>query len=56
MERDGEAAHPYCLYGFSNCYVFGSQDGSDALIVDPGCMDEKILAFIEKHDYRIRAS
>ena len=44
----------YCLYSFSNCYVLGAQDGSDALIIDPGCMDEKILAFIEKHDYRVR--
>ena len=49
----------YCLYGFSNCYVLGSEepgeDGvKDALIVDPGCMDEKLLGFIESNDYRLR--
>ena len=49
----------YCLYGFSNCYVLGSEEPGeegvkDALIVDPGCMDEKLLGFIESNDYRLR--
>ncbi len=44
----------YCLQGFSNCYILGSEKTSDALIVDPGIMDEKILGFIEKNDYTVR--
>ncbi len=50
----------YCLYGFSNCYILGSggESSSDApkeaIIIDPGCMDEKILGFIEKNDYAVR--
>lgn len=51
----------YCLYGFSNCYIVGTDDSEDptasrsALIVDPGCMDEKLVEFIEKNDYTVRA-
>lgn len=44
----------YCLFGFSNCYILAAEEGSDALIIDPGCMDEKILAFIETNDYAVR--
>ena len=44
----------YCLYGFSNCYIIGSEKASEAIIVDPGSMDEKMLAFIEKHNYAVR--
>lgn len=51
----------YCLYGFSNCYIVGADDSADpavprsALIVDPGCIDEKLVEFIEKNDYTVRA-
>jgi glyoxylase-like metal-dependent hydrolase (beta-lactamase superfamily II) len=43
----------YCSYGFSNCYVLGSEapDQRGALIVDPAVMDEQILHFLEKNDY-----
>lgn len=51
----------YCLYGFSNCYVLGADAADadesgirDALVIDPGCMDEKILGFIEGRDFRVR--
>jgi glyoxylase-like metal-dependent hydrolase (beta-lactamase superfamily II) len=51
----------YCRYGFSNCYLLGTETAGDqksekrsALIVDPGCMDEAILGFIEDHDYTLR--
>jgi glyoxylase-like metal-dependent hydrolase (beta-lactamase superfamily II) len=49
----------YCLYGFSNCYILGTDiapDNSqrDCIIVDPGCMDEKILRFIETNSYAVR--
>ena len=49
----------YCTYGFSNCYILGTDiapDNSqrDCIIVDPGCMDEKILRFIETNSYAVR--
>jgi glyoxylase-like metal-dependent hydrolase (beta-lactamase superfamily II) len=66
----------YCPYGFSNCYILGTdyaKDGApgspaedpaaapakaairEAIIVDPGGMDEQILGFIENNEYRLRA-
>lgn len=49
----------YCTYGFSNCYILGTDlydDDSprDAIIIDPGCMEVPMLNFIEKHSYTIR--
>jgi glyoxylase-like metal-dependent hydrolase (beta-lactamase superfamily II) len=43
----------YCSYGFSNCYVLGTDppDERGALIVDPAVMDEQILGSLEKNDY-----
>jgi glyoxylase-like metal-dependent hydrolase (beta-lactamase superfamily II) len=51
----------YCPFGFSNCYILGSDTAPqeaahhDAIIIDPGNMDEPILNFIEKNDYYLRA-
>jgi glyoxylase-like metal-dependent hydrolase (beta-lactamase superfamily II) len=49
----------YCSYGFSNCYIMGTDienDSSprDAVVVDPGNMEEPMLNFIEKHGYKLR--
>jgi glyoxylase-like metal-dependent hydrolase (beta-lactamase superfamily II) len=49
----------YCPYGFSNCYVLGTDLNDDtvprdALVVDPGSMDAPVLTFIEKHEYKLR--
>jgi glyoxylase-like metal-dependent hydrolase (beta-lactamase superfamily II) len=69
----------YCSFGFSNCYVLGTDfhedesgfpppEGSplprevthretaprEAIIVDPGGMDESILSFIENNEYTLR--
>ncbi|MDR2901263.1 MAG: MBL fold metallo-hydrolase [Treponema sp.] len=57
----------YCLYGFSNCYILGtdfSEDPStendksselrEAIIIDPGSMDDQILRFIEVNNYALR--
>lgn len=50
----------FCLFGFSNCYILGTKEASkisgrkEALIIDPGCMDEDILTFIEKNDYLLK--
>lgn len=46
----------YCAFGFSNCYVVGSdEDSRDAVIIDPGCMDEQLLGYIENNNYNLRA-
>jgi glyoxylase-like metal-dependent hydrolase (beta-lactamase superfamily II) len=49
----------YCTYGFSNCYIMGTDMYSndsprDAVVVDPGSMEEPMLKFIEKHEYTLR--
>jgi glyoxylase-like metal-dependent hydrolase (beta-lactamase superfamily II) len=41
----------YCSFGFSNCYVFGAEDSRDAVIVDPGNMDEQLLGYIEDNNF-----
>lgn len=46
----------YCSYGFSNCYVLGAApSSSDAIIVDPGTMNESILKSIENNNLNLRA-
>jgi len=46
----------YCSSRFNNCYILGGDDSSDAIIVDPGSMDEQILDYIEKNDLNLRAA
>jgi glyoxylase-like metal-dependent hydrolase (beta-lactamase superfamily II) len=52
----------YCPRGFSNCYILGTEFEADsgeaevreAILIDPGVMDESILNFIEKNGYHLR--
>jgi glyoxylase-like metal-dependent hydrolase (beta-lactamase superfamily II) len=46
----------YCSYGFSNCYILGTDGGSsgEALIVDPGSMDTSILQLLETNEYTLK--
>jgi glyoxylase-like metal-dependent hydrolase (beta-lactamase superfamily II) len=46
----------YCLYGFSNCYILGSEQEAsrDAIIIDPGCMEGALLNFVENNDYTLK--
>jgi len=49
----------YCSYGFSNCYVLGTdiedeKSSRDAVVVDPGSIEIALLDFIESHEYRLR--
>jgi len=49
----------YCTYGFSNCYILGTDIDDkdaprDAVVVDPGSMETPQLDFIEKNDYKLR--
>jgi glyoxylase-like metal-dependent hydrolase (beta-lactamase superfamily II) len=49
----------YCAYGFSNCYILGTDIGDkassrDAIVVDPGGMEKPMLDFIEGNDYKPR--
>lgn len=45
----------YSLYGFSNIYLLGNDERSEALIVDPAEMNVAILDHIEKNGYALRA-
>lgn len=49
----------YCPYGFSNCYIMGTDiededSPRDAVVIDPGSMDTPMLDFIESHEYKLR--
>ena len=49
----------YCPYGFSNCYILGTDleheySPRDAVVVDPGSMETPMLDFIESNEYRLR--
>jgi glyoxylase-like metal-dependent hydrolase (beta-lactamase superfamily II) len=58
----------YCTFGFSNCYILGAEAGQpaasaeqktqgfspDAILIDPGSMDEQILEFIENNNFNLR--
>lgn len=54
----------YCRFGFSNCYILGSEyeeenggrknQDREAVIIDPGSMEEPILNFIEDNEYTLR--
>jgi glyoxylase-like metal-dependent hydrolase (beta-lactamase superfamily II) len=55
----------YCSFGFSNCYILGADPephrtpprnrrfAGEAIIIDPGNMDEAILDFVEQNNYRL---
>ena len=45
----------YCSFGFGNCYVLGGGEHSDALIIDPGNMNEGILECIESNNFNLKA-
>jgi len=49
----------YCFPGFSNCYVLGTDghppSAGEAIIIDPGSMENKLLECIEANDYKLRA-
>ncbi|MDR2701595.1 MAG: MBL fold metallo-hydrolase [Spirochaetaceae bacterium] len=49
----------YCPYGFSNCYIMGTDlededSPRDAVVVDPGNTELPMLDFIESNGYKIR--
>jgi glyoxylase-like metal-dependent hydrolase (beta-lactamase superfamily II) len=44
----------FAVPGFSNTYLFGPDDGGDAVNVDPGIMDLEILTLIEENSYYVR--
>lgn len=44
----------YCSFGFSNCYILGLDEHAEnreALIIDPGSMDDKLIKHIEDNEY-----
>ena len=45
----------YCSFRFSNCYILGADDRPDAIIIDPGNIDEQIIEYIENNNLNLRA-
>jgi len=49
----------YCSYGFSNCYILGSESKkdapNDAILVDPGSMEKMTLETIENNNFNLKA-
>lgn len=45
----------FAVVGFANTYLIGPPDGGDAILVDPGIMDTKLLSLIEDNRYYIRS-
>jgi glyoxylase-like metal-dependent hydrolase (beta-lactamase superfamily II) len=50
----------YCSYGFSNCYILGTENASEdknntAIIVDPGSMENITLETIENNNFDLKA-
>jgi glyoxylase-like metal-dependent hydrolase (beta-lactamase superfamily II) len=48
----------YCSFGFSNCYILGTDYAApdfprEAVLIDPGNMDEAVLEFIEEREYKL---
>ncbi|HCC37943.1 MAG TPA: MBL fold hydrolase [Treponema sp.] len=46
----------YCTYGFSNCYILGSEneESRDAIIIDPASINRHILDDIENGGFDIK--
>ena len=44
----------FAYTNFSNTYIVGPEEPGDALIIDPGVMDIKLLELIERNGYYIR--
>jgi len=50
----------YCSYGFSNCYILGTENAGNnqqnaAIIVDPGSMEKVTLETIENNNFDLKA-
>ena len=45
----------YCSYGFSNCYILGSEDNT-SIIVDPGSLENITLETIENNNFDLKAA
>ncbi len=44
----------YSVENFSNTYVIGNEQGGDAILVDPGVLDVRLLQAIEDNSFNIR--
>ncbi|MCK5673971.1 MAG: MBL fold metallo-hydrolase [Spirochaetales bacterium] len=44
----------FSLTGFSNSYLIGPDNGGDAIVIDPGEMNIKLLNLIENNDFYIK--
>ena len=42
----------FSIFGFSNCYVVGPEEGGPSIIIDPGQMSVPLLRTIEDNHYK----
>ena len=47
----------FCAFSFCNCYILGTEDSQsprEAIIIDPGGMDKRIIQRIEDNEYSLQ--
>lgn len=44
----------FAVMGFSNTYLIGPDEGGDAILIDPGIMDVRLLQLIEDNNFYVR--
>jgi glyoxylase-like metal-dependent hydrolase (beta-lactamase superfamily II) len=45
----------FAVVGFANTYLLGPEEGGNALLIDPGMMDEGLLNLIEGNGYYVHS-
>src|SRR6056297_666994 len=45
----------FAVVGFANTYLIGPPEGGEAILVDPGIMDTKLLSLIEGNKYYVKS-
>ena len=44
----------FSTVGFCNTYIIGNEDGSDAILIDPGQVDNDLITMIESHKFNLK--
>jgi len=44
----------FSVVGFCNTYLIGSKKGSDALLIDPGHVDNELIHLIESNEFKLK--
>lgn len=44
----------FSTVGFCNTYIIGNEDGSDAILIDPGQVNNDLITMIESHKFNLK--